>query len=164
MMANESERDMAMLQTVDHTKRVAALLADVMHNIAIRAAQHDRSKFTPEEWPLFVDATAKLKGLTYGSDEYRQALAELKPSLDHHYANNSHHPEHYAQGVEGMDLIDLIEMLADWKAATERHANGSLSKSLEINRSRFHIGPQLEVVLRNTAQRFGWLESEADHE
>jgi hypothetical protein len=31
----------------------------------------------------------------------------------------------------------LIEMLADWKAATERHHDGDLAKSLEIHRERF---------------------------
>ena len=32
--------------------------------------------------------------LTYGSDEYKACLTEMKPALDHHYAANRHHPEH----------------------------------------------------------------------
>jgi len=49
-------------------------------------------------------------------------------------------------------------MLADWKAATERHDDGDLAKSLEIQRERFGISDQLVAILRNTAEHFGWLD------
>jgi hypothetical protein len=44
----------------------------------------------------------------------------MKPAIQHHYKANSHHPEFYDNGVEGMSLFDVLEMLLDWKAATER--------------------------------------------
>jgi hypothetical protein len=51
--------------------------------------------------------------------------------LKHHYAHNRHHPEFFGEdGVDGMSLVDVIEMLADWKAATEHHDDGDLAKSL----------------------------------
>ena len=56
-----------------------------------------------------------------------------------------------------MTLIDLIEMLADWKAATERHDDGSLERSFKINKERFEIDIQLLQILENTAIHFGWL-------
>jgi hypothetical protein len=77
--------------------------------------------------------------------------------LQHHYANNSHHPEFHADGVNGMTLVDLVEMLADWKAATERHADGDLAKSLDIQRDRFGLTAQLAQILENTARQFGWI-------
>jgi hypothetical protein len=55
-----------------------------------------------------------------------------------------------------MTLIDLMEMLADWKAATERHDDGDLSRSLDIQAERFDISPQLVRILRNTAVALGW--------
>jgi hypothetical protein len=36
-----------------------------------------------------------------------------------------------------MDLVQVIEMLADWKAATLRHADGSLTRSIIQNADRF---------------------------
>jgi hypothetical protein len=48
-------------------------------------------------------------------------------------------------------------MLADWKAATERMADGDLAKSLEIQRERFGLSDQLVAILRNTAQAYGWV-------
>lgn len=81
----------------------------------------------------------------------------MKPALDHHYAHNRHHPEHFPDGIRGMSLLDLVEMLADWKAATERHADGDLARSIEINQARFGYGDELKVVLRNTAKDMGWI-------
>jgi hypothetical protein len=77
--------------------------------------------------------------------------------LRHHYDHNRHHPEHFSDGVNGMTLVDLIEMLADWKAATERHADGNLGKSLVIQQSRFNLSAQLADILWNTATDAGWL-------
>jgi Family of unknown function (DUF5662) len=54
-----------------------------------------------------------------------------------------------------MTLVDLIEMLADWKAATERRDDGDLAKSLEIQQERFGLSDQVVAILRNTAERFG---------
>lgn len=92
--------------------------------------------------------------MTYGSEEYQACLKAIKPALDHHYANNCHHPEHYKNGVDDMDFIDLVEMIADWKAATKRHNDGNILKSLEKNKERFHISDQLNNILMNTVERY----------
>jgi hypothetical protein len=49
-----------------------------------------------------------------------------------------------------MNLIDLIEMLCDWKAATLRHKNGDIYESLEINSKRFKYDKQLKNIFKNT--------------
>lgn len=143
--------------TQDHINRVSELLEDCCGNLANRSVLHDQSKLEEPEKSMFDTATERLKGSTYGSDEYKGFLAELKPALDHHYAHNSHHPEHYPNGVDGMSLIDVLEMLCDWKAAGERHANGSIERSLKLNRERFNISDQLQSILENTARELGWL-------
>jgi hypothetical protein len=53
-------------------------------------------------------------------------------------------------------LLDLVEMFCDWKAATERHADGSIEKSIEHNRVRFALGEQLTQILINTRKEMGW--------
>ncbi len=122
-----------------------------------RSTCHDRSKTGSPEVECFDEFTPKLKSLTYDSDEYRACLSAMKPALDHHYAANRHHPEHFENGIDDMTLVDLIEMLADWKAATERSDSGDLARSLDINKERFGISDQLMYVLWNTAAHFGWL-------
>lgn len=96
--------------------------------------------------------TPKLAASTYGSDEYKQMLSQMQPALQHHYAHNRHHPEFYANGIDGMNLIDLLEMFVDWYAATRRHNDGDIYKSIEINRERFGMSDQLVQILKNSVK------------
>lgn len=143
--------------TLKHSLRVGELMGQPIKELVDRSVQHDRSKTEVPEKETFDRVTPQLKALTYGSDEYKAALADMGPALAHHYSANRHHPEHFTGGVNNMTLVDLVEMLADWKAATERHADGDLAKSLEIQRERFGMSDQLLQVLANTACFYGWL-------
>lgn len=142
--------------TTAHIIRVQALMDEVVTRLNERATAHDETKLREPEKPLFDEWTPKLKALTYGSDEYWTALAALKPALDHHYAAYSHHPEHFENGVNGMSLLDLIEMLCDHKAAGERHADGDVWQSMQINRKRFGYEDQLYEILCNTVREMEW--------
>jgi hypothetical protein len=113
---------------------------------------HDLSKLETPEKELFDIYTPKLKESTYGSEEYKQNLIGLKPALDHHYSKNRHHPEHFKKGINDMNLVDLIEMLCDWYAATKRHNDGDINRSIKINRKRFKYTKQLEKILLNTVE------------
>ena len=78
----------------------------------------------------------------------------MKPALEHHYKENRHHPEHFENGIKGMTLIDLVEMISDWKAASERHNNGDIIKSIEINQKRFGYSDDIKQILLNTVQTY----------
>jgi len=144
--------------TLRHIERVRELLDQVTMAVAVRAREHDASKLEPPEKPAFDEFTPLLSAITYGSAGYRAHLAAMKPALDHHYAANRHHPEYHRHGVTTMTLVDLIEMLADWKASTAKHADGSLCESLRSNAARFNIPDGLMRVLWETARAFGWLD------
>ena len=152
-MTYDSARD-----TSDHIAVVRKYMQRVKEELSYRALVHDASKLESPEKDAFDILPPRLKGLTYGSDEYKASLAELKPALDHHYQSNSHHPEYYENGINGMSLLDLIEMVCDWKAASERHADGDYQKSLEINKKRFGISDQLYDILLNTARELDFIE------
>lgn len=146
--------------TLIHSQRVGELLVQVVTELLKRSTCHDRSKTLPPEVEVFDEFTPKLKHTTYGSDEYKGYLAAMGEGLAHHYAANRHHPEYFADGVNGMTLVDVVEMLADWKAATERHTDGDLAASLRIQQERFGIGDQLWSILWNTAEAMRWLPGE----
>lgn len=145
-----SEKYDSASDTMRHISRVRQLLENIAGEILIRSGNHDKSKLENPEKATFDEVTPRLKGLTYGSLEYKQSLADMKPALDHHYAENRHHPEHFKNGVNDMNLVDVVELLCDWKAATERHADGDIIKSLAINKGRFGISDQLIGILGNT--------------
>jgi hypothetical protein len=138
------------MQTLEHKKLVGENMTKLITELTRRAIIHDFSKFSEAEAPYFDKTLPRLATSTFGSPGYQELLDELKPALDNHYAVNSHHPQYYKDGVQGMDLFDLIEMMADWLAATQRHNDGNIHKSLAINHKRFNIPDGLMPILENT--------------
>ena len=136
--------------TINHIISVRKYLTDIIKALNVRYAYHDYTKLIEPEKSVFDRVTPNLKELTYGSDEYKAQLKEMQHALDHHYENNPHHPEHYENGIRGMNLVDLIEMICDWKAASERHSDGDIMKSIEINQKRFGYSDELKQILINT--------------
>ena len=117
-----------------------------------RLTHHDASKLEEPERKYFDKGTPQLKNSTYGDKSYDDAKERIKPGLEHHYAENDHHPEHFGkQGISSMNLYQLLEMWIDWTAAVKRHADGNIFNSLMYNRDRFHIDDQLFSILLNTA-------------
>lgn len=139
--------------TLEHIRQVQRLLGGVIDELSWRAARHDQSKLHPPEKAIFDEFTPKLRDSTYGSEEYEGFRVAMGEALEHHYAENDHHPEHFDSGIADMDLVQLIELLCDWKAATLRHADGDLDRSITVNRERFGYGGEIERLLRNTARR-----------
>lgn len=176
--------------TQDHIDKVRDRVYQVTEALNVRAWNHDASKLEEPEKSGYDKLTIALKEVVYGSDEYKTALAEAKPVIDHHYAANSHHPEHWPaptsddiialrecveycpdapikrwlsaylaeleSRLNGMSLLDIIEMVCDWKAASERTKQGSIAQSLAHNKQRFGISDQLASILENTVRELGW--------
>ena len=140
--------------TIIHITEVRTRMLTLFGAMLNRAGCHDSTKLGRDEKPIFDEFTPLLAQTEYGSDEYKAQLEAMSPAIRHHYAHNRHHPEHHPNGIDDMDLVDLVEMISDWKAATGRNSNGSMAKSLAINADRFGIGPQLLAILTNTAKRY----------
>jgi len=164
-----------------HIEAVRNHLNLCIREILNRAEQHDQSKLQSPEREAFDEFTSKLRGSTYGSPEYKQFLEDLKFPLTHHYANNRHHPEHFTgtacdqcgndeanpcicggprrsiAGIRGMNLIDVLEMICDWRSSSMRHADGDIFKSLRLNQERFGYSDDLAQIIFNTVR---WLVSQ----
>lgn len=172
--------------TKEHIAQVRGNMLEMVGNLIARAMDHDQSKLESPELEIFTEYTPKLKNSTYGSDEYKGFLMGMGEALKHHYEHNSHHPEHYKKHVciicfkeykelpnhcedcmngtfteesdiKQMDLLDIVEMFCDWKAATMRHADGNIIKSIDLNKNRFKYSNDIEEIFKNTAKNFAWL-------
>ncbi len=140
-------------QTLEHIMKVRDNLNVFITALLRRGEDHDQTKLVEPELGYMVKYTDKLQGTTFGSPEYLAGKALMKPALEHHYAYNRHHPEHFKNGVNDMTLVDLIEMFADWKASSERHNDGNLRKSIEYNAVHFNMSPQLSGIFVNTMEQ-----------
>ena len=156
----KTKEDEVREETIKHIDTVRRAIDIVIKELEIRKDLHDKTKLEEPEFTTFLIYTEKLKGSTYGSTEYNQFLKDMKPALDHHYANNRHHPEHFTNGIDGMNLIDIIELFCDWKSATLRHDDGDINKSIELNKKRFQLSDQLESIFKNTVSCFSELKGD----
>lgn len=143
-------------ETWEHIHRVRELMQPVIVELLIRSTNHDASKLISPEVEAFDEVVGTLKELTYGSVEYIEALHHIDPALQHHYEFNTHHPQHYAAGVDGMTLMDLCEMICDWKAASERGKDNNFILGLKHNKTRYHLSDQLFNIIVNTALALGY--------
>jgi hypothetical protein len=159
-MVTEKEKEAAVEATMDHRAKVVSYLGEICNSLMERGAAHDQSKLEEPELSLFAEWGPRLKQMEYGSQEYKDALSTMGAALKHHYEHNRHHPEHFEQRVDGMTLVDLVEMVADWRAAAHRMAQGGENAddismfltSLATNAKRFKLDPQLVNILANTAR------------
>lgn len=142
------------VDTIQHIENVRKYIRFITDKLTLRGVEHDRLKLETPEVEIFTEYTPKLATSTYGSDEYAAFLKEMNVALQHHYAHYRHHPEHFDHGINDMNLVDIVEMLCDWKAASMRHNDGNLLKSIEINARRFGYCDQLKQILVNTARLF----------
>lgn len=157
----------AQFKTMRHIEAVRNFLSAVIKELMDRQVNHDQSKLQEPELSVFNEHTHKLRGITYGSAEYKESMAKMKPAIDHHTSVNRHHPEHFMKedryilnevsAIGCMNLIDLIEMICDWKAATLRHGDGDIYKSLEINAKRFGYPKEIYCIFKNT---INWIEKQ----
>lgn len=143
---------------VQHKAWVAENMQAVANDLFQRAVVHDNSKFEPEEFELYDKLFPELQKYAYGSPELKAVYKQLGPALQHHLQVNRHHPEYFEFEVEGisgisqMTLIDLIEMVCDWLAASRRSQTG-IAKGLEINKERYGISDQLFEIIKNTVMQ-----------
>jgi hypothetical protein len=137
-----------------HIARVNELIEFFIQELKFRAVNHDSDKLVSPNREYYHIVSRDLKGLTYGSSEYFECLKELKPALDNHFKIHRHHPEHFENLIDGMNLVDLVEMFLDWKAASERHADGCIDDSIKFNKTRFKISDQLENIFKNTVKDY----------
>lgn len=148
-------------ETRHHISRVVHFLNKFVIELIKRGEEHDQSKLSRPEVEIFARHTPmnnenKLRlPQSYGTPEYEKLKATMLPALEHHYARNRHHPEHHPNGVADMNIIDLIEMFCDWRAATERNHDGCIKKSIEINAERFEMPDAIAQIFRNSVSLLG---------
>jgi protein-arginine kinase activator protein McsA len=52
--------------------------------------------------------------------------------------------------LKGMTLVDIIEMLCDWRAVN----NGNMHNSIDVAINKYGISKELAQILRNTAEKY----------
>lgn len=150
------------LETIGlHRQRVFQIMSRLSHEMILRGNKHDESKFESEELPYYINTIDIFEKNHFDSEGYYKAKESLGPALEHHYKHNRHHPEHFNNGIEGMNLVDILELLADWKSATLNRPNhrGDILESVDILSKKYGICDQLKTLLINTLKDFDMVDN-----
>jgi len=139
-----------------HRALVRYWMTDFQNQLEARAKVHDDSKLKEPEKSTFDQWTPELKRVAFGTEEYKLAMAGMGEGLAHHYRVNTHHPEHYQNGISGMTLPDLVEMFCDWVAAAQ-----DKSRTLDIAycAERFGLPLELQMIFANTLREIDYWET-----
>ena len=135
-------------QITKHKFWVSWYLSKFIMNLIWRSIIHDLSKFKLDEAEGFARNLKKFKHTEYGTQAYRDLFKDIQPSVQAHYARNRHHPEHWLNGYQDMNVADLIEMICDWTAASKRVKDGDVEKSMHLNKDRFNISGRDMILLQ----------------
>lgn len=136
-MADLSEETKTLLTILRHQVLVRTYLLRLAHRLEERALTHDLSKFQLDEFAGFVKINQIARERPLDSPEYKASTQAEAVRL--HWSRNSHHPEFYPGGISEMSLLDLVEMVIDWWAASETYNQTTLAESLPIQRERFKM-------------------------
>ena len=148
MNSNDSETREFFLGFNEHTRSVRQSIAKVVSELIRRSAIHDDKKLRDEEVDRRIERRRAINHLKYGSPEREEADRPFQGLQHGHYCQYRHHPQHFENGIDDMNLVDVIEMVCDWAAY------GNLDKSLKHNQKTYCVSPQLMKLIKNTIKDF----------
>lgn len=112
-----------------HLMFVRLALAKVQQALENRGIVHDASKMLDDEFEGFSRINKHARVHKFGSQEYKDGMAQEKPTIDLHFQRNSHHPEFHEQ-----TFLDIIEMVCDWWGARKGYdSTMSWADSVDLN-------------------------------
>lgn len=123
-----------------------------------RSDLHDLSKFLEDEFDGFQKADEAGLYTKFGTGEYKKLIAENE-GIRLHYQRNTHHPEHYKDGSEGishvfevekMSFLDIVEMVIDWKSASETYGKNFM-EGLDYSLERFRCDEKCRWLIKMIA-------------
>lgn len=151
-------KDDFLCDTLLHISEVRENLEVMASELRKRGFAHDRTKLQALEFDGFVSTRKKFKKANYGTPEYQECVRLAKPAVDHHYENNRHHVGFHKNGINGMTLVDVMEMVADWKAAARRSPHRKFKDTLGDVLKKCEIEGQLRAIIVNTLNDLSWME------
>ena len=149
----------------NHPFNVGKLLMKINNEIMKRIIYHDHSKYSENELKEHIDADEDYERRgrpKFGTDE-RKDYDKANPVIASHRKKERHHPEYHENGIEDMNLVDLMEMLCDWCERTPNSIE-RLENTFEENCYNHKISSQVRRILENTVKDFELHDSVKENE
>lgn len=132
-----------------HISRVRKHLSVFISLLRQRAISHDSSKLKSPEFEMWCEMDKEPR-YAYGTEKYKAKIKKWQYLFKLHYKQNRHHPEHFEFGINGMTLVDLIEMLCDWLGYKDTLSVTEAVSLIEKQMKRFNFTEELQDIMINT--------------
>lgn len=133
----------------EHRALVHDKMATVSRDINTRARHHDQSSLNGSEFRIYEEHFDELQKYPMFDPRRDAVLKEMRVATMYHHNANDHHPEHFDDGINGMNLIQMIEFVADIMSQSEQ--NGiDVYEMLPLLKDQYDISSQLYQVILNT--------------
>lgn len=73
------------------------------------------------------------------------------------YTNNCHHTTSHKKGINEINLIDLLRIIADGRAIEQHSPNKALIDTLDYTFNKYGVKDQLRKIIKNTLRDFNWI-------
>ena len=112
-----------------------------------RAKAHDASKLKEPELTQYTEAEEKLENFKPGSKSYLTFARKEDIILSKHYSKNPHHVEHFKNGFNDMTILDLVDVLTDWRLDC---GDEDWNKFVDDRKDYYKMSDQLVDIFKNS--------------
>lgn len=135
-----------------HRGKVRSLVRIISRNMLSKTATLCNSLITPEE-----SKYAKFMA----NEDVELTVDEVNKAIKHHFNYNDHRIEHFADGINGMNLIQLNLYVTELMVRAGHNANDKETFMTNLNElvEKDYIPFALRQIIRNTAEYFYTRES-----
>lgn len=144
--------DKKLKKILNHKKNVTNLINLIIIELHKRINEHDESSLNSNEVEVLTYFPEYIKKDSYLNEESLAYIREIKNALNIHFKKNSHHPEHFNNKIKDMNLIDIIEMLCDWKSTMSE--DDDIISVIKRNKKIYNFSNELMYILINTSKIF----------
>lgn len=139
-----------------HIKRVNRWLIHFSRALFERGTHHDETKLQSPEIEGWTQMDMEPR-YPYGSKEYEDKKRRYEWLFNLHYSRNRHHPEYFQihgnKEIE-MDLLDYIELLADWLGYRDSISYTEASELVMQQCKRYGFSQEIYDLLLNTLSHY----------
>ena len=136
--------------TMEHKMEVQIIMGNMSKECMQRGRLHDNSKLKSPEKEAYQEMHDKLKTVKFGSEQYKRLVGD-SVAVGLHYRNNDHHPEHFEDGIHGMHLLQITEMLADMVAVSKAKGTDVI-EMLPTLMAEHGIPENFYMIFKNTIE------------
>ena len=152
MLTNTAKTQTYLSNNKTHVYDFQEAINTICKALTTRAKTHDASKLKEPELTQYTEAAEKLEKFKPGSSDYLKIRDKYAIILSKHFTKNSHHPEHFKNGFNDMSILDLVDVLVDWKLDC---GDGDWNKFVDDRRDYYGMSDQVVQIFKNSKDVLG---------